>query len=64
MDGELTQDIIDNVLETLQAYCTCREECVGCRYSFWKAGRKFPLCVFVVTPDNWKLEKVEGDGDE
>lgn len=62
MDGELTHDIIDNVLETLQAYCACREDCEGCRYESAAGG--VHTCALKFIPAEWKVEELGGDLDE
>lgn len=61
MDGELTHDIIDNVLETLQAYCACREDCGGCRYSIAPHMNDPRTCAIRSIPAEWRVEQLGGD---
>lgn len=65
MSEELTHDIIDNVLKTLQSYCACREDCLGCRYGIPpRPGRVFMTCILSGSPLNWEVEKIGGYDDE
>lgn len=65
MDGELTHDIIDNVLETIHKYCSGRYNCEGCRYAYKAAWTNFFLsCALTGSPCNWPLHKVGGDNND
>lgn len=70
MDGELTHDIIDNVLETLQAYCACRDDCKDCQYSYRETGdhvfsdRAITTCALRSIPAEWKVEQIGGKNVE
>lgn len=64
MDGELTHDTIDNVLETLQAYCACRDNCKGCRYCTAVNEYDALACALRSIPAVWRVDKIGGGENE
>lgn len=63
--SDIIERVIRAVLVSTHEYCAHQDSCENCPYMIMPApGRSFATCVFDGTPDNWKIEKLGGDGNE